>query len=112
MNDWLRSSSLFLLFSVLLLFSTPSLSQSAPLCDIVCSPDPGSPGYGNTAAVRPKILNARGNSSPLAAQATPSPTVTGTPASLTEILAGSQSYNFTIPILRLAGRAGMDLNLN
>jgi len=28
------------------------------------------------------------------------------------MVAGSQSYNYVIPILSLPGRAGMDLNLN
>src|SRR5947209_603049 len=98
--------SLFLY--ALLLVATIASAQRAPLCDVTCNPDPGSSTYGGTVASRPKLLNARGTPSPMVALATAS--FRGRGGAPTVV--GSQSYNQTIPILDLAGRAGMDLNLS
>jgi RHS repeat-associated protein len=56
------------------------------------------------------LLNARGYSSPIAPQAALRAAAASAGSATT--LPGSQSYNYTIPILRLPGRAGMDLVLN
>jgi len=64
-----------------------------------CTPDPGSSGYSGIVAARGLPSNARGYSGPLV------------PRSGTDTLLGSQSYNYTIPIVRMPGRAGMDLVL-
>jgi RHS repeat-associated protein len=66
----------------------------------------GSQSYGSAAAARAKLLNARGSLNPLAAKTLP----LKVPKIATVI--GSQSYNYTIPILSIPGRAGLDLNLN
>jgi RHS repeat-associated protein len=85
--------------------SSPARAAIAPLCggDPTCTPDSGSSAYAGAAAARARKLNARGSSSPTVATAS-------TPFGVTVI--GSQSYNYVIPILRLPGRAGMDLTLN
>src|SRR5437764_6029954 len=98
---------------VFLLNGIDSSAQSTPLCDVTCTPDPGSPGYGSLAAARPKLLNARGYSSQIAPKASP----LGMQASVMSANAndanvGSQAYNYVVPILSLAGRAGLDLDLN
>jgi RHS repeat-associated protein len=80
-----------------------AVAQIASICDVTCAPDPNGSTYGGTVAARPKLLNARGASSPIQA--------TGGPQQVPMIL-GSQSYNYVVPILSLPGRAGMDLNLN
>lgn len=93
----------FALLSLLITCSTVSLVAQAPICDVTCSPDPTSASYAGAVAARPKMLNARGLSSPIQAAAGPQQV----PMTL-----GSESYNYVIPILGLPGRAGMDLNLN
>jgi RHS repeat-associated protein len=79
------------------------VAQIRPICDVTCAPDPSGSTYGGAVAARPKLLNARGASSPVQA--------TGGPQQVPMVL-GSQSYNYVVPILSLPGRAGMDLNLN
>src|SRR5258708_6967553 len=99
-----------ILFTV---FSCQSVvAQTAPICgnDPTCTPDPGSGSYAGAVAARAKILNARGYSSPLVAKA-PLRAAAGA-ASSSDTVIGSQSYNYAIPILRMPGRAGMDLVLN
>ena len=99
----MRSSRL-LFFSIVLIMSFGiATAQNLPVCDVTCTPDPNAPNYGGAAAARPKLLNARGFSSPFQAIAGPK---------LVPMIVGSQSYNYVIPILSLPGRAGMDLNLN
>jgi hypothetical protein len=91
---------------VLFLLGSASItaeSQIAPICDVTCTPDPNGSTYGGAVAARPRLMNARGASSPIQA--------TGGPQQVPMVL-GSQSYNYVIPILSLPGRAGMDLNLN
>lgn len=94
-----------------LFLSSAAVAQRPPLCDVDCSPDPGSGNYGGAIAARPKSLNARGYRSATSAKAGAVATsANGGPAILTVI--GSQSFNYTIPILNLPGRNGLDLNLN
>jgi RHS repeat-associated protein len=93
----------FILLGVLIAQSTASLMAQAPICDVICDPNPGSPNYGGAVAARPKPLNARGFSSSIQAIAGPEQV---------PMVIGSQSYNYAIPILSLPGRAGLDLNLN
>ena len=86
------------------LFCHIASAQTAPLCDVECAPNPISSTYGTALATRPKLLNARGSSSPIVpimATASASPT-----------LPGSQSFNQTFPVLSLPGRQDMDLSLN
>lgn len=93
-------------FSLILfafVFLTPNAHAQAPICDVTCAPDPGGSTYAGAVAARPKLLNARGFSSPIQVMAGPKQV---------PMVAGSQSYNYVIPILSLPGRAGMDLNLN
>lgn len=89
--------------SIVVLASVSLIGQSTPACDVTCSPDPTSPNYSSVVAARPKLLNARGFSSPIQAKSGPG---------IAPMIIGSQSYNYVIPILSLPGRAGMDLNLN
>jgi RHS repeat-associated protein len=89
----------------------PAQAAIAPLCgsDPTCTPDSGSGAYAGAVAARAKKLNARGFSSPTVAKAALG-AAAASAAGVTVI--GSQSYNYVIPILRLPGRAGMDLALN
>src|ERR1041385_5435950 len=98
----MRSAKLALLTLMIGLPTVAAMSQ-APICDVTCSPDPGSSSYAGAVAARPKLLNARGHSSVIQA--------TGGPEQVPMVI-GSESYNYVIPILSLPGRAGMDLNLN
>lgn len=98
---------------VLLLASTYATAQRPPLCDVDCGPDPRSGNYGGAVAARPKLLNARGYSSKVAPQtAVQTVNMNGGPATLSVTLVGSQSFDYTIPIVNLPGRAGLDLALN
>lgn len=102
-----------LLFSVLVCFfllCVPvALSQSQPICDTLCGPDPNGSGYGGVVAARSQLLNARGMSS--ATTPVLKKPVDPTWGSMS-VVVGSQSYNYTIPILHLPGRNGKDLVLN
>lgn len=80
-----------------------SLAQ-APLCDVTCSPNPGSQSYGGTFAARVKVQNARGARQPNSGIAANSPKTSPT-------VAGSQSAFYAIPVFSLPGRNGLDLNL-
>lgn len=93
-----------LTLSVLTLLAIHATAQ-APVLDVTYTPDPASSTIGGARAARPRLLNARGSSNPLA------PVFLGPPATPPE-LPGSQSYNYIVPVLSLPGRAGMDLNLN
>ncbi len=96
---------IFVSFVGLVSFATFTHAQG-PVCDVTCTPNMGSPSYAGAAAARAKMLNARGSLNPLAAKTLP----LKVPKIATVI--GSQSYNYTIPILSIPGRAGLDLNLN
>src|SRR5579859_838401 len=85
------------------LSATVHVLAQAPICDVTCSPDPSSPNYAGAVAARPKVINARGSSSTIQANAGPGQA---------PMVIGSESYNYVIPILSLPGRAGLDLNLN
>jgi RHS repeat-associated protein len=98
----MKRAKLTALLLFLALAAVHTLAQ-APICDVTCSPDPNSPTYGGTVAARPRLMNARGSSSAIQANAGPGQA---------PMVVGSQSYNYVIPILSLPGRAGMDLNLN
>ncbi len=96
-------------FLTLLVLLSPRLAQAPelpPLCDVTCEPDPGSSTYASTIKARSLISNARGLSSRIASPASGGPSA----ASVTT-LAGSESYNYAVPILSLPGRNGLDLNL-
>ena len=90
-------------------FFATHVRAQAPVCDVMCTPDTSGPLYSGAAMARSSIRNARGYSSPIVAR-TQVRAAAGLAGNTTVI--GSQSYNYTIPILRLPGRAGMDLVLN
>ncbi len=95
-----------LLFLLLPLFA---FAQFQPICDVTCSPDPGSGTYAGTVAARPKLPNARGFSNTLAPhdpRRSPGPK-----PEEADDLPGSESYNYAAGILSLPGRNGLDLNL-
>ncbi len=99
-------------FAGLFLWRSPTPVQaqggSNPICDGgTCQPDPDSGTYGPTVAARPELPNARGFSSSIVPKAAPP----GPKTTEAVALPGSESYNYTIPILRLPGRNGFDLNL-
>jgi hypothetical protein len=103
----------FLLAALLCMFASTGQAQQ-PVCnggEPTCVPDSGWSGYSGAAAASAKTRNARGYSNPTVAKVPLQASTAGAAAS-TETVVGSQSYNYTIPILRLAGRAGMDLALN
>jgi RHS repeat-associated protein len=84
-------------------YSTVAYAE-LPVCQgPTCTPDTTASSYAGAVDARPMVLNARGNSNPLWPTAA---------AGVAKTVLGSQSYNFTIPILSLPGRAGMGLVLN
>ncbi|HWX54355.1 MAG TPA: RHS repeat-associated core domain-containing protein [Verrucomicrobiae bacterium] len=98
----LRTSSSVSILMVMF-FSTFACAE-LPICQgPTCTPDMTASSYAGAVAARPMPLNARGNSNPIWPSST---------AGIAKTVIGSQSYNFTIPILRMPGRAGMDLVLN
>src|SRR5439155_19268431 len=91
--------SLLLAVSVFLAFPAPSWATAAPLYE----PDPTASGYTtNVAQARPRSYNGRSGGNVYA------PPVRG---GVTAKNAGSESYNYAIPILHLAGRNGFDVDL-
>jgi hypothetical protein len=106
-----RSLAFFFCACIFAGFVPTALSaQTLELCDVTCAPNPSSSSYAGTVAARPKVLNARGYSSPVVARA--SLHAAAAIASSDTTVIGSQSYNYTIPILALPGRAGNNLVLN
>jgi RHS repeat-associated protein len=93
----------------LLLSVSQAFAQAAPICDVTCSPDPSGGGYDSTVLSMTKTQNMRGNGS-IFAQPAASTRRTEVLASAA-VLPGSESYNYTIPVLSLPGRNGLDLNL-
>ncbi len=76
-------------------------------CDSTCSPDPTSPTYtSGTVKARPLPKNQRGSSSALAGVSRIAGD--GTPSLP---LPGSTSFTYTVPILHLPGRNGLDVDL-
>jgi hypothetical protein len=68
----------------------------------------GTPSYAGAVLARIQTPNGRGNGNPTVA-------VVGGPKIVpmpTNTVVGSQSYNYTVPVLSLPGRNGLDLNLN
>jgi RHS repeat-associated protein len=78
-----------------------SNAQQHPIID----PDPGGSGYGAAVGARPLAANDRSSSKPNGIY------WIGGPLKV-PILVGSKSYEYVIPIVHLAGRNGMDLNIN
>lgn len=100
--------------AVLLLFSCVFLpilaaAQTKPAqCDVTCQPDPTSSTYAGTVIARAFPKNGRGRSSVLATAARGD---IKSPGEDNPTLPGSQSYGYSVPILGLPGRNGLDLNL-
>src|SRR5438067_2001027 len=91
--------SLLLAVSVFLASPTPSWATAAPLYE----PDPNGSGYTtNVAQARPRSYNGRSGGNIYA------PIVRG---GKTKKTAGSESYNYAVPVLHLAGRNGFDVDL-
>jgi YD repeat-containing protein len=96
------------------LLISPAAQAQHTICDATCEPDPASSTYAPTIAARPGPSNARGLSSSIAPQITVRSPIGGSGAGLSgsgPVLAGSESYSYAVPILRLPGRNGLDLNL-
>lgn len=86
----------------ILFLLTTSAWAVQPICDATCKPDPSSPTYTGTVGSRPRLENARSAANRLA----PLQRV-----SAQTINVGSDSFNYTVPVLSLPGRNGLDLNL-
>ncbi len=95
--------------SILLLCVPAAFSQTQPICDTLCGPDPNGSSYGGVVVARSQPLNARGQSSAITPVVKKAVDATWGHMS---VVVGSQSYNYTIPVLHLPGRNGMDLRLN
>jgi RHS repeat-associated protein len=95
---------LILLSLALILGTSTTFAQYAPVCDSggVCATDPSDPAYAGLLASRVQRQNARGSRNPMVAVVSAS-----APA---KTVIGSQSYNRAFPILSLPGR-GLDLSL-
>src|SRR6266700_46132 len=76
-------------------------------CDVTCAPATTASSYAGIVAARSTIPNARGFSNPTVAKSSAVANANGE-----STVVGSQSYNYVVPILGLAGRAGLDLQLN
>src|SRR5262249_1602617 len=96
MRNHLFLCPLFLLLSV-----TTALGQTQ--CFRTCAPDPGSPTYGGNIGAQSQPRNARGMGTSV---------VSVQKAGASTTVLGSSSYSYSIPILHLPGRAGLDLDLN
>lgn len=99
---------------LVVLSSSIAQAQFPPVCgnDPTCTPDTSSSTYPGAATARVKMLNARGNSSPIVPRYQSNTTTPPHTPPQPVTLIGSQSFNYTVPILRMPGRAGMDLILN
>ena len=84
--------------ALLVLSSSPLLA----VCNY-CEPNTSSPTYASTALSRPMQANGRGYGDG------PGDPVAKTPAGV--VYLGSSSYSKAIPVLHLAGRNGLDLDL-
>ena len=89
-----------LLIAVLTVVGISACAQT--LCVRTCSPDPNSPTYSANASSQFQPQNQRG---------TVTVAVPGTNIGPATLLFGSQSYTYAVPILHIAGRAGLDLDL-
>ena len=101
----------------LLMFSPIAFAQ-APVCDVTCAPDPGGAGYDNTVDAMTQIQNTRGTETVYAPETAGSQLLWRTfsssqsaAPSRSRIVAGSSTYSYSIPIVSLPGRNGLDLNL-
>ena len=104
----MRGSAMFKNTILSLVLLTPSLLFAGVdvICDVTCTPDPGSGGYSGAVGDRTLPRNGRGTLSVRFPVMQTGPATADTIDNL-----GSQSYNHAIPILHLPGRNGMDLNL-
>ena len=114
MSSWAR----FYLPLCVLVFVLPATSQNQPICGEQCSPDPTSPGYDGTVLSMTDVPNLRGHNSVSAPPAAGSSVnvssangVGSSAKSSANVIPGSQSYNYVVPIVSLPGRNGLDLNL-
>jgi len=108
--------TLRLSFVLALLAFSPFAFPQAPVCDVTCAPDPGGSGYDTTVDALTKVQNMRGTQTIYAPETAGSAvtyhaTGIGTNQAQGKIVAGSSSYSYSIPILNLPGRNGLDLNL-
>jgi hypothetical protein len=79
------------------------LSSLLAVCNN-CEPDPSAPTYASTVHSRPLLANARGHDEYVRiGPRFPFPNYVS--------VLGSSSYNKAIPVLHLAGRNGLDVNL-
>lgn len=109
--SWMKAILTVIFGFCALLFSAHAVAQVAPLCDTTCAPNPTSSTYGGALAARAKRQNARGASNPVTVVMA-STAVSNSAGGPNPTVVGSQSYNATIPILTLPGRAGTNLSLN
>lgn len=94
--------------SVLALLSAiPTKAQEfQPECGVTCEPAGNSGTYGGgTMQARSLPRNGRGGSSVFA------PAASGSAANVATVVAGSESYNYAVPILSLPGRNGLNVSL-
>lgn len=83
-------------------------SSALAVCN-TCEPDPSSPTYASTVHSRPMLANTRGAGA--MARIGPKYPVPIHPTRSGQLFLGSTSYNKAIPVLHLAGRNGLDVNL-
>jgi len=93
----------------IILMTTISFAQRPPICDVNCGPDPGSGTYFSNVGARVKRQNARGHSNPMVPRQA---IITSSSGGATQELPGSQSFNWSIPLVNLSGRAGLDVTLS
>ena len=94
-----------LLLLLLALSAATRLHGQTPRCETTCQPDPTSSTYTNgTFPARPLPQNMRARASVFGARAA------GT-SKTSSVNAGSDTYNYAVPILGLPGRNGLDVNL-
>ncbi|HZI56033.1 MAG TPA: hypothetical protein VFF39_04630, partial [Verrucomicrobiae bacterium] len=99
-------------FVCLIVFILPRrlAAQQQPICNVTCEPNPSSPSFtSSTIQARALPSNNRGHGSVFDSVSAASAPSTQTAHSA--VLAGSESYNYDIPILSLPGRNGLDVTL-
>ncbi len=96
---------LFLAVSLAFFSPNPAHAQVAPICDVTCFPGPD-PTIG--VGIRALPINDRGAGGGIPRRIPPKPPKPPKPA---ELVLGSGSYNYDIPLLFLPGRNGLNVNL-
>src|SRR5689334_1959229 len=104
----MKLAKLAIAILIISLESISSYAQRAPICDVSCGPDPGSTSYLSNVGSRAKLNNARGSSSPVAPRQA---IVMSTLIGMTQQLPGSQSFIWSMPLVSLPGRTGLDVTL-